>query len=142
MTAKVLIFDIGGTEFDWNTAVVETLDRVAPPQSMPQLDRQAFAFACHAQFMELNGAIMRGEKLWLTADQIHANVMEELWGRIGLPELASDAQLDLAHSWRRMPAWSSAREAIASLQEKYIVAPLTILGWSMAVGSCRINGIN
>jgi FMN phosphatase YigB (HAD superfamily) len=46
MRAKVLIFDIGGTVFDWNTAVVETLDRVASLLTMPQPNRQAFATAC------------------------------------------------------------------------------------------------
>ena len=142
MTAKVLIFDIGGTVFDWNSAVVETLDRVVSQQSMPQPDRQAFAIACRAQFLELNGAIVRGEKPWLTADQILAAVMDDLWKRTGLPELASNARRDLAHSWRRMPAWPGAREAIASLRERYIVAPLTILSWPMAVGSSRKNGIN
>ena len=142
MSVKVLIFDIGCTVFDWNTAVVETLGRVVSLQSMPQPDRQAFAFACRAQFLELNGAIMRGEKPWLTADQILAAVMDDLWERTGLLELSTDARRDLAHSWRRMPAWPGAREAIASLRERYIVAPLTILSWSMAVGSSRKNGIN
>ena len=142
MIAKVLIFDIGGTVFDWNTAVVETLDRIALLKNTRQLDRQAFATACRAQFLELNGAIMRGEKPWLTADQILATVMDDLWKRTGLPELASDARRDLAHSWRRMPAWPGAREAVASLRERYIVAPLTILSWPMAVGSSRKNGIN
>jgi 2-haloacid dehalogenase len=142
MTTKVLIFDIGGTVFDWNTAVIETLARVAPVQNFPKLDRQAFAFSCRAQFLDLNGAIMRGEKPWLTADQILATVVEDLCVRTGLSELVTDARLALAHSWRRMPAWTGAREAIASLREKYIVAPLTILSWSMAVGSSRKNGIN
>lgn len=142
MTAKALIFDIGGTVFDWNTAVVDTLERVAPYGNTQQLDRQAFARACRAQFLELNGAIMRGDKPWLTADQILATVMDDLWKLTGLPELATDAQRDLAHSWRRMPAWLGAREAIATLREQYIVAPLTILSWPMAVGSSRKNGIN
>ena len=142
MTAKVLIFDIGGTVFDWNTAVVETLERVASQQTLSRPDRQAFATACRAHFLELNGAIMRGEKPWLTADQILATVMDDIWERTGLPELMSDARRDLAHSWRRMPAWPGAREAVASLREQYIVAPLTILSWPMAVGSSRKNGIN
>jgi 2-haloacid dehalogenase len=142
MKAKVLIFDIGGTVFDWNTAVVEALDRIVPLRNTPQLDRQAFALDCRAQFLELNGAVMRGEKPWLTADQILATVMDGLWNRTGLPELASDTRYDLAQSWRRMPAWPGAREAVAALREQYIVAPLTILSWPMAVGSSRKNGIN
>ena len=142
MTAKVLIFDIGGTVFDWNTAVIETLDRIAPPKSTPNLDRQGFAFGCRAQFLELNGAVMRGEKEWLTADQMLSVVVEGLVEAHGLPDLSPEARLDLAHSWRRMPAWPGACEAITLLRQRYIVAPLTILSWSMAVGSSRKNGIN
>ena len=141
-TAQVLIFDIGGTVFDWNTAVVETLDRVLPQQIKPGLDRQAFAFACRARFLELNGAIVRGEKPWLTSDQILETVMSELWEHAGLGELSAEARVDLAHAWRRMSAWPGAREAIAQLRQRYIVAPLTILSWPMAVGSSRKNGID
>jgi 2-haloacid dehalogenase len=142
MRPRVLIFDIGGTVFDWNTAVVETLDRLVPSDRMSKPDRQAFALSCRAQFMELNGAIMRGEKPWLTADEILATVMEDLWEQTGLQRLAAESRIDLTHSWRRMPAWPGAREAIGSLRERYIVAPLTILSWPMAVCSSRRNGIS
>jgi hypothetical protein len=77
---------------------------VVPPQSKPELDRQSFAFACRARFLELGGAIIRGEMPWMTADQILATVMDELSGPAGLAELSAEASLDLAHSWRRMPA--------------------------------------
>lgn len=102
---------------------------------------QAFALDCRAGFLALNGAIMRGEKPWLTADQILSKVMDDLWQRSGLPTLDSDAFRELSHSWRRMPAWPGAREAIAALRKNHIVAPLTILSWPMAAGSSRQNGI-
>ena len=142
MSVKVLIFDIGGTVFDWNTAVIETLARVNPQHGKPGFDSQAFALACRSRFLELNGAIMRGEKPWLTADQILAAVMDELWDESGLSQLAHEARVDLAHAWRRMPAWPGARDAIDLLRQRFVVAPLTILSWSMAVGSSRKNGIN
>lgn len=142
MAIKVLIFDIGGTVFDWNTAVVETLGRLAPAQSLSLHDRQTFAISCRANFLNLNSAIMRGEHPWLTADQILATVVGDLWRSTGLPALATHDQSDLAQAWRRMPAWPGAREGIAALRKKYIAAPLTILSWPMAVGSSRRNGID
>jgi FMN phosphatase YigB (HAD superfamily) len=66
---KVLLFDIGGTVFDWNTAILEALERVCPEASTSQLDRPAFATACRAGFLNLNGAVARVERAWLTADQ-------------------------------------------------------------------------
>ena len=41
-----------------------------------------------------------------------------------------------------MPAWPGAREAIAALRRRHVVVPLTILSFSMAVGSSRRNGID
>lgn len=142
MTVKALIFDIGGTVFDWNAAVVETLGRVAPAKDWPLPDRQAFALACRAGFLDLNGAVMRGEASWLAADQIFAITMERVCRQSGMTDLTTDARADLASCWRRMPAWPGARDAIAALRQRYVVAPLTILSWPMAVGSSRANGID
>ena len=41
-----------------------------------------------------------------------------------------------------MPAWPDAPGAIAALRERFVVAPLTILSWRMAVGSSRAAGID
>ncbi len=141
MTIRALIFDIGGTVFDWNTAVIETMGRVVPRTMIPPLDSERFSLSARARFMDLNGAIVRGEKPWLTADQILETVMAELCEEAGLNDLSAEAHRELAQSWRRMPAWNGAREAIAALRERYIVAPLTILSCPMAIGSSRKNGI-
>jgi len=142
MTAKVLLFDIGGTVFDWNTAILAALERVSPAGGALRFDRQAFALACRAGFLNLNGAVVRGERTWLTADQILATVMDEEWERTGQVPLSSEARRELGQAWRHMPAWPGAREAIAALRKRYVIAPLTILSWPMAVGSSRRNGID
>lgn len=142
MVPKVLIFDIGGTVFDWNSAIIESLDRLAPQHLKPDLDRKAFAFACRERFLALNGAVMRGERPWLTSDEMLAAVVGELCNTYGLSDLPAEGQAELAKAWRHMPAWPGAREAIAALRRRYVVAPLTILSWPMAVGSSHRNGID
>jgi 2-haloacid dehalogenase len=138
MVTKVLTFDIGGTIFDWNTAILDALKRIpAPP-----FDHRAFSLGCRSGFLSLTGAAARGEKSWMTADQMLAAAADAEWKKIGLPELSLPGKLELAHAWRRMPAWNGARKAIASLRTRYVVAPLTLLSWPMAVGSSRMNGIN
>ena len=92
LKAKVLIFDIGGTVFDWTTAIVDTLDRLFPAQVMSASDRLSFALKCRAKFLELNGAIGRGERPWLPADQILAAVMDDLLKQTGLPKLTVEKQ--------------------------------------------------
>ena len=141
MALRALIFDIGGTVFDWNSAIVESLNRVVPRHIAPDFDRKSFAFACRERFLALNGAVMRGEKPWMTSDQMLSATVNELWATHGVGEISAEGQADLAHSWRNMPAWPGAREAIAALRQRYVVAPLTILSWPMAVGSSRRNRI-
>jgi 2-haloacid dehalogenase len=138
MTTKVLIFDIGGTIFDWNAAILDALDRIAAPP----LDRRAFTLCCRSEFLQMTGAVVRGEKPWMTADQILAVTVDAEWRKAGLTELSPPDRFELAHAWRRMPAWDGARDAIASLRKRYVVAPLTLLSWPMAVGSSRMNGID
>jgi 2-haloacid dehalogenase len=138
MTTEVLIFDIGGTVFDWSAAVIEALASAAPGH---RVDATAFAFDCRKRFMEMNGDVIAGRRPWMTADDILAAVMQELCDRHGLAVTGDQRRL-LETSWQRMPAWPGAREAIAALRTRYIVAPLTILSFSMAVGSSRRNGID
>lgn len=142
MTIRALIFDIGGTVFDWNTAVIETLGRLVPRATIAPLDLHGFSLTARARFMDLNGQITRGERPWLTADQILATVMATLCEETGLSDLSVEAETELAQSWRRMPAWTGARESIAALRDRYMVAPLTILSCPMAIGSSRKNGIS
>ncbi|MGH6882567.1 MAG: HAD-IA family hydrolase, partial [Hypericibacter sp.] len=103
--------------------------------------RQAFAFACREGFLAMMSDVIRGERPWMTADQIFAAVMAEQEARHGLTALSARDRRDLDLCWRRMPAWPGAREAIAALRQNHVVVPLTILSWNMAVGSSRRNGI-
>ncbi|MCE5973118.1 HAD-IA family hydrolase [Sinirhodobacter sp. WL0062] len=139
---RTLIFDIGGTVFDWNTAIVEALTEVLPEELAPQVDKAAFSMTCRAKFLELNTAVMRGTEPWHTSDQMLTRVVAAAWREAGLGELPMDASGTLGRAWRNMPAWSGAREALALLRTKYVVAPLTILSCTMAVGSSRRNGID
>ena len=141
MATQVLIFDIGGTVFDWNTALLEALKIAFPDENTADFDRGAFALACRARFLDVTAAVVRGERpcrrptislrLLFLNSLMHHN----------LPLLGDDADRQLVHAWRRMPAWPGAREGIASLRQHYVTAPLTLLSWPMAVGSSRRNGI-
>lgn len=138
MDIKALIFDIGGTVFDWSTPVVAALARHA---CFARTDAEGFSLACRARFLEETGRVVRNEVPWQTSDEIFSGVVRELCRELDLapPE---PALVDLECAWRRMPAWPGARSAIAALRTRYVVAPLTILSWPMAVGSSRRSGID
>jgi len=139
---RTLIFDIGGTVFDWNTAIIEALTEVLPKKLTPKVDKAAFSMACRARFLDLNSAVMKGAEPWHTSDQMLTRVVTEAWQTFGLGELSAEGIGTLGRAWRKMPAWPGASEAISVLRKQYVVAPLTILSCTMAVGSSRRNGID
>jgi 2-haloacid dehalogenase len=77
----------------------------------------------------------------MTADAIYRAALAEAQARHALVDLAPADQARLDGAWRAMPAWPEAPAAIAALRRRYVVAPLTILSWPMAVGSSRTAGI-
>jgi 2-haloacid dehalogenase len=138
---RALIFDIGGTVFDWLSAVTDALAAVPPAHRPPGLDPAAFAVAVRAGFLDLYGQVHRRERDWMTADAIYRAALAEAQVRHGLAGLAAADQARLDNAWRAMPAWPDAAPGIAALRRRYVVAPLTILSWPMAVGSSRAAGI-
>jgi 2-haloacid dehalogenase len=141
MAARALIFDIGGTVFDWHTALVKALEAVAPNSHGQNLDTGAFAYACRDRFLTLCGSVMSGKQPWMTSDQMLAAAVRGACEECGLAGLPPEAMSSLAMAWRSMPAWPGACDAIARLRKTYLAAPLTILSWPMAAGSSRRNGI-
>jgi 2-haloacid dehalogenase len=137
---QALTFDIGGTVFDWLTAVERKLKRIA---SYPNsgIYAAAFARAWRGRFLECYEAVYRGDRAWLDAREICEVVLQDLLTESpGLTLDETETEYLLA-SWHEMPAWPEAPKAIARLRERFVVAPFTILTWRMAAGSSKVSGI-
>ena len=77
----------------------------------------------------------------MTANSILNSVVADLVTCNGLEHLPVVDRLRLDRAWRAMPAWPDAPNSIATLRKRFVVVPLTILSWSMAVGSSWLAGI-
>ena len=136
--ASILFFDIGGTVFDWETAIVEAL---AAGNLIEASQRRAFAWQCREIFLADSSAVRRGLRPWQEADELFSAVIDGQLQRHKVnaspPEIAR-----VRHAWHNMPAWPEAIDAIRDLRQAYHVVPLSLLSWSMAMGSSRHNGIS
>lgn len=137
---KALVFDIGGTVFDWVTAISEVLGPLIARKGLT-LDSQTFAFDWRAGFLSLYEEIAAGRSPWMDAAQIVAKVLDDLHLRYSDLDLTSEEEGDLRRAWEEMPAWSDAAPALARLRKKTMIAPFTILTWKMAAGSSKRSGI-
>jgi len=138
MRIKTLLFDIGGTVFDWNAPLVAALGR---HPALAGINARAFSLACRAGFLQAAEAAANGHIDRQGSDAMLADVIDGLLAEYGIfPDAAAREDLHLA--WRHMPAWPGAREGIAALRRHRPALPLTILSWPMAAGSSRTSGID
>ena len=138
---QALTFDIGGTVFDWLTAVENKLEQVASYRESGVIAAD-FARAWRAGFLECYEAVYRQERPWMDAQEICDLVLRDLLEKD--PSLTPDEKerAALSKAWHEMPAWEDVRPAIKRLRQCYLVAPFTILTWSMAAGSSKFSGID
>jgi 2-haloacid dehalogenase len=136
-----LLFDAGGTVFDWRSPVVDALAQTAAGREVSNAALQATALSCRGHFLGLNGKVIRGDRPWQNADATYCEAIGLSCAEAGLSGLSDAEWRSVFLAWRNMPAWAGARDAIATLRRKFIIAPLTVLSWSMVVGSSRASGI-
>ena len=139
---KVLTFDVGGTVFDWLSAIADRLAPVLAGMPQKKLDPKEFAIAVRAGFLELYGSVYRRERAFLPADTIFATVLDQLLDRFQVRGMTSSQHESLHQAWHAMSAWPSAREGIEALRKGFSVLPLTILSLPMTIGSSKVSGIS
>ncbi|MDZ7759192.1 MAG: hypothetical protein U5L00_02915 [Desulfovermiculus sp.] len=74
---KGLLFDVGGTVFDWkNTAreVIETLAR----KKGETIDSEAFADDWRAGMFQVHTQVRQGNLPWMDADEMHVRALNQL----------------------------------------------------------------
>ncbi len=138
---KVLTFDVGGTVFDWHSAVSDAVSGIARAKGVP-VDASAFAIAWRELFFETLGRVRNGTLRRMNADGIHRLTLDEVAPKF--PELdLSDEELDgLTDVWHRLAAWPDANLAIQRLRSRYTVVVLTVLSFGIVVDSSKHSGID
>ena len=142
-SVKALVFDVGGSVFDWQTAVYDAMDAL-PPDSLGDIDRKALAYAWRARsFEELaasEGAAAESGRPPAPFSQFLAQSLDHCLSERSL-NLPLEQRQSLVQAWQAMPCWEDFPDALARLKTRYMVAPLTILSMRIAVGSSRRCGL-
>jgi 2-haloacid dehalogenase len=135
---KVLTFDVGGTVFDWHSAVSHEVAEIAQAKGVP-VDASAFAIAWRELFFGALSRVRNGTLRRLNADGIHRLTLDELSPKY--PDLhLTDAEMDaLTDVWHRLPAWPDVDHAILRLRSGYTVVVLTVLSFSIVVDSSKFS---
>ncbi|MDE0691225.1 MAG: HAD-IA family hydrolase [Gammaproteobacteria bacterium] len=138
---KVLVFDVGGSVFDWQTATRSAVASLAEERGV-EVDDEAFCFTWRRRMFEQLGEVRAGTRPWQNADSLHRAVLDELAEQYPALELSAQDRDSLNRAWHRMGVWEDFPESLKRLRERYIVSILTVLSLSIVVDSSRHAGID
>jgi 2-haloacid dehalogenase len=138
---KALTFDVGGTVFDWKTAVRTKIDSIASARNV-DVDSEEFALAWRLKMFMKLGEVRSKVLPWMNADELHRFVLDDLAAEFPQLELSEEDLDELPKVWHQMKAWPDFSDALLKLQERYHVAVLTILSLSIAVDCSKLNNIH
>ena len=119
-----LFFDVFGTTVDWRSSIVLDLEAFGLFEGL-NAPWERFADRWRAGFRELQSAIVRGERNWLSMDNIHREVLERLVADYGGYGIADDVIDDLNRAWHRLSPWSDVVNGLTELKRTCVISTLS-----------------
>jgi 2-haloacid dehalogenase len=137
---QALTFDVGGSVFDWKSAVRREIEARAR-SLQTEVDSEAFAMDWRIRMFEILDRVKSQEIRPINADEMHRRALDQVMPKY--PNLALSARDldDLNQAWHRMPVWPEFPAALDRLKEHYRVVVLTILSFAIVVDSSKFSGI-
>jgi 2-haloacid dehalogenase len=137
-----LVFDTGGTLFDWHTAVQRALARrgdergiAADWPAVTKTWRVLSTGRVEAGLPESGGRATKD------MDDVLAETLVVALEEHAVSGFTSEDQADLVRGWREMEAWPDVPAALPRLRRRFIVAPFTILRTALVIEVSRRAGL-
>ena len=140
-TVKALAFDVGGSVFDWQTAVRRKVVELAEIHSA-EIDDYAFAHAWRRRMFGMLGEVRSGARERANADELHRLALDDLVPGYPGFELSDPQKDELTLVWHQMDVWEDFPAALEQLRRHYKVVILSVLSWSILVDSSKHAGIS
>lgn len=137
---EALVWDIGGTVFDWYGAITAEVTKRAVDRGV-SVDAHAFAHAWRYGMFDILERVRTHDMPWLNADEMHRLTLDLILPDFENFDLDDQERDEMVELWSNLPAWPDAPAALERLRGRYAVTVLTVLRWRNAVGSSRRNGI-
>ncbi len=138
---KALAFDVGGSVFDWQTAVRRKVVELAKSHGA-EIDDYEFAHAWRRRMFELLAEVITGNRESANADVLHRLALDDLVPGYAGFALSDQQKDDLTMVWHSMEVWEDFPAALEQLRQHYKVVILSVLSWSILVDSSKHAGIS
>ncbi len=121
---RALVFDVFGTVVDWRGSLIREL-RALGRKKRIAADWDAFADAWRAGYRPAMARVRSGELPWMSIDQLHRMILDELLARFSVEGLTEDEIDHLNRVWHRLDGWPDARRGLALLKRRHVIATLS-----------------
>lgn len=142
-SVAALAFDLGGTVFDWHTAVSRALERRAALRHVegdwPAVTRTWRRSSAGTVAAGLPAELGRAT---VDMDDVLALTLVPTLEQHGVTGFTAEDRRELVLAWREMEAWPDMAKALARLRERFVVAPFTILRTALVVEASRRSGLS
>jgi 2-haloacid dehalogenase len=121
---KALTFDVFGTVVDWRSSIIREGSKLGESKGL-DVDWAAFADAWRAGYAPAMGRVRSGQLPWMTIDELHRMILDELLVKFGIDGLSEEEKTDFNRAWHRLDPWPDAAEGLTRLKRKYVIATLS-----------------
>ncbi len=129
---KAIFFDVFGTVFDWHKSIyLET--KTFTSQNRLNFDEFEFTDKWRSGFRSLQSKVAKAERSYLSMDDIHMEVLNELLEELRIAHISNDELIQFNESWHRLIPWNDSLPGLAELKESHIISALSNGNLSMLV---------
>ena len=121
---KALTFDVFGTVTDWRSTLIREGQRLGEQKAL-DVDWVEFAHAWRAGYGPSMHRVRTGALPWMNIDALHRLILDDLLVRFDITGLSEAEKETLNRVWHRLYPWPDARDGLARLRQRFIVATLS-----------------
>lgn len=140
MTIQALLFDVGGSVFDWRSAIMQAVGLTESPQ-IRALDAEAFSHLWREKSLIEMYDIAEQRVPWCSFDGFMRSSLDDTLASFDVEQISPADREILALAWSNMPAWPEIPAALKRLRASFLVAPHTILGTGPVARSSKTAGL-
>ena len=121
---RALVFDVFGTVVDWRGSIIRECRTLGRKKKLTA-DWEAFADAWRAGYRPAMARVRSGELPWMSIDQLHRMILDELLTRFAIDGLTEEDIDQLNRVWHRLQPWPDVRRGLALLRRDHVLATLS-----------------
>ncbi len=137
---QALTFDVFGTVVDWRSSLIREGEQLGATIGV-HIDWAQFADAWRAGYAPALDRVRRGELPWMTIDQLHRMILDQLLHDFNIRGLSEADKDHLNRAWHRLTPWPDSIPGLARLRQRFIIATLSNGNMALLINLAKHTGL-